>query len=68
VVSVAYIPSWLPGGRYKQRAGECRALARRVLDDPVDYVKDSMVGLLEDGDSARSYFVGGWFGKEVTGA
>lgn len=39
---LACIPSWMPGGRYKQRAGECRALARRVLDDPVDYVKDSM--------------------------
>ncbi|KAG6325816.1 hypothetical protein ID866_13273, partial [Astraeus odoratus] len=38
----SYIPSWLPGGRYKQHAKECRILARQVLDDPVQYVKDSM--------------------------
>ncbi|KAG6328542.1 hypothetical protein ID866_10547 [Astraeus odoratus] len=39
---LAYIPSWLPGGRYKQQAGECRALARQVLDDPVSYVQQNM--------------------------
>ncbi|KAL4064485.1 cytochrome P450 [Scleroderma citrinum] len=39
---LAYIPSRLPGGRYKQQAGECRPLARRVLDDPVNYVKNSL--------------------------
>ncbi|KAG6328499.1 hypothetical protein ID866_10590, partial [Astraeus odoratus] len=38
----SYIPSWLPGGRYKQHAKECRILARQVLNDPVQYVKDSM--------------------------
>ncbi|KAF9223382.1 cytochrome P450 [Gyrodon lividus] len=37
-----HIPSWLPGGRYKQRAKECRALAADVLNDPVTYVKDQM--------------------------
>ena len=42
----------MPGGRYKQRAGECRGLARRVLDDPVDYVKDTMVGLVGGGLSS----------------
>ncbi|KAJ8581708.1 cytochrome P450 [Rhizopogon salebrosus TDB-379] len=39
-----YIPSWLPGGRYKRRAGESRSLARDVLNDPVMYVKDEMAG------------------------
>ncbi|KAF9238500.1 cytochrome P450 [Melanogaster broomeanus] len=39
---LAHIPSWLPGGRYKQRAAECRGLAVDVLNDPVNYVKDKM--------------------------
>ncbi|KAF9238504.1 cytochrome P450 [Melanogaster broomeanus] len=39
---LAYIPSWLPGGRYKQKAAECRGLAVHVVNDPVDYVKDKM--------------------------
>lgn len=42
-MQVAYIPSWLPGGRHKQCAGECRRLAQDVLNDPVNYVKDCMV-------------------------
>ncbi|KAI6025694.1 cytochrome P450 [Pisolithus orientalis] len=37
---LAYIPSWLPGGRIKKRAAESRALARTVLDDPVKYLRD----------------------------
>ncbi|KAG6334580.1 hypothetical protein ID866_4517 [Astraeus odoratus] len=49
---LVYIPSWLPGGVYKQRAGESRALARQVLDDPVNYVKQSIVT-----DSARMSLV-----------
>ncbi|KAI6099768.1 cytochrome P450 [Pisolithus sp. B1] len=39
---LAYIPSWFPGGRYKQRAKECRTLARDILDEPVDYVQRCM--------------------------
>ncbi|KAG6328163.1 hypothetical protein ID866_10926 [Astraeus odoratus] len=39
---LAHIPSWLPGGLYKQRAGKCRALARQMLDNPVNYVKQSI--------------------------
>lgn len=39
---LARIPSWCPGGRFKQRAGECRGLARDMLDGPVAYVKDSI--------------------------
>lgn len=39
---LAYIPSWFPGGRYKQRAKECCTLARDILDEPVDYVKRCM--------------------------
>lgn len=42
-VLVAHIPSWLPGGEYKQRAAECRALAKEVLTTPVEYVKENMV-------------------------
>ncbi|KAF9238505.1 cytochrome P450 [Melanogaster broomeanus] len=39
---VAHIPSWLPGGRYKQKAAECRRLAVDVVNDPFNYVKDQM--------------------------
>lgn len=39
---LAYMPSWLPGGQYKQRAAEIRSLAKRVLDDPFRYVRDEM--------------------------
>ncbi|KAN0092733.1 Cytochrome P450, partial [Tylopilus felleus] len=56
---LAYIPSWMPGGEYKQHAAQCRALAQDVLTNPVKYVmenmnagtaKDSFVrGLLETG-------------------
>jgi len=42
-IPVAYMPSWLPGGQYKQRAGEIRSLVKRVLDDPFKYVRDEMV-------------------------
>ncbi|KIJ62827.1 hypothetical protein HYDPIDRAFT_29977 [Hydnomerulius pinastri MD-312] len=37
-----HIPSWSPGGKYKRRAGECRALAYDVLNDPVAFVKKKM--------------------------
>ena len=43
VISVAYVPSWLPGGRYKQLAAKCRSLLKQVLGDPFRYVKDEMV-------------------------
>ncbi|KAL4062922.1 cytochrome P450 [Scleroderma yunnanense] len=39
---LAHIPSWLPGGRYKLRAGECCSLVQDMLNDPVDYVKGCM--------------------------
>ncbi|KAI9566804.1 cytochrome P450, partial [Boletus coccyginus] len=39
---LAYIPSWLPGGGYKQQATECRALAEEVLTSPVEYVRENM--------------------------
>ncbi|KAI6133452.1 cytochrome P450 [Pisolithus croceorrhizus] len=32
---LAHIPSWFPGGEFKRQAAECRALARKVLEDPV---------------------------------
>lgn len=39
-----YLPSWFPGGTYKRQAGECRGLARDILNDPVEYVKLEMAG------------------------
>lgn len=47
---LSYIPSWFPGGRYKQRAKECRTLARDILDEPVDYVK----GCIDTGTATKS--------------
>ncbi|KAI6122286.1 cytochrome P450 [Pisolithus croceorrhizus] len=40
---LAHIPSWMPGGHWKRRADDCRQLVKNVLDDPVQYVRDSMV-------------------------
>ncbi|KIO10098.1 hypothetical protein M404DRAFT_130775 [Pisolithus tinctorius Marx 270] len=40
---LAHIPSWMPGGNWKKRAGDCRRLVRKVLDDPVQYVHDSII-------------------------
>lgn len=42
---VAYIPTWLPGGDFKRRAGECRLLAKEVLSGPVQWVMDNMVSI-----------------------
>jgi len=39
---LSHIPSWLPGGIYKQRAAECRALTADILNTPVEYVKKGM--------------------------
>ncbi|EIW83715.1 cytochrome P450 [Coniophora puteana RWD-64-598 SS2] len=36
---LAHIPSWMPGGRYKLRANECRELAQKVLSEPYEFVK-----------------------------
>ncbi|KAG1750818.1 cytochrome P450 [Suillus lakei] len=47
-----YLPSWFPGGRYKRWAGECRGLARDILNDPIDYVKVEMVMLFRWRDDA----------------
>ncbi|KAF9238509.1 cytochrome P450 [Melanogaster broomeanus] len=54
-----YIPSWLPGGRYKQRAGECRDWTVDILNDPVNYVKDKMAS-----GTARKSLVYDLFKKE----
>ncbi|KIN97354.1 hypothetical protein M404DRAFT_32334 [Pisolithus tinctorius Marx 270] len=40
---LAHIPSWMPGGNWKKRAGDCRRLVRKVLNDPVQYVHDSII-------------------------
>ncbi|KAF9220855.1 cytochrome P450 [Gyrodon lividus] len=60
---LAHIPSWLPGGRYKQRAAECRALAADVLNDPVTYVKDQME-ISQGSGTARKSLVYDLFEKE----
>ncbi|KIM59179.1 hypothetical protein SCLCIDRAFT_27466 [Scleroderma citrinum Foug A] len=39
---LSYIPSWLPGGRYKRWAAESRSLSRKIMDEPVSYVKQNM--------------------------
>ncbi|KAF8554409.1 cytochrome P450 [Imleria badia] len=39
---LAHMPSWMPGGQYKQHAAECRALAQEVLTSPVKFVMENM--------------------------
>ncbi|KIJ14474.1 hypothetical protein PAXINDRAFT_24300, partial [Paxillus involutus ATCC 200175] len=56
---LAHIPSWLPGGQYKKRAAECRALVVDVLNGPVTYVKDNMAA-----GTARKSLVYDLFEKE----
>ncbi|KAF9238503.1 cytochrome P450 [Melanogaster broomeanus] len=55
---LAHIPSWLPGGRYKQRAVECRSVAFDILNDPINYVKKQMAS-----GTARKSLVGDLFEK-----
>ena len=43
---VAYIPPWLPGGKYKQQAAECRVIAEEVLTKPFQYVVDNMASII----------------------
>ncbi|KAI6155467.1 cytochrome P450 [Pisolithus tinctorius] len=57
---LAYIPSWLPGGHFKQQATESRTLARIALDDPVKYVQDKMAA-----GTATTSFVGDLFEMEI---
>ncbi|KAI6042048.1 cytochrome P450 [Pisolithus marmoratus] len=40
---VVHIPSWMPGGYWKKRVSDCRQVVKKVLDDPVQYVHDSIV-------------------------
>ncbi|KAI6016203.1 cytochrome P450 [Pisolithus marmoratus] len=40
---LAHIPSWMPGGYWTKRVGDCRAVVEKVVDDPVQYVHDSIV-------------------------
>jgi len=47
----------MPGGRYKQWAGHIRALGREVMDDPVNYVKQNMVGPCALRVNDRAYLV-----------
>ncbi|KAH0833328.1 cytochrome P450 [Lanmaoa asiatica] len=49
---LAHLPSWFPGGKYKQRTTECRALAEEVLTKPVEYVMENMAA-----GTARESFV-----------
>ncbi|KAI9441796.1 cytochrome P450 [Lactarius indigo] len=36
------LPSWLPWFKYEPLASECRELARRMKNEPIDFVRDSM--------------------------
>ncbi|KAI9435590.1 cytochrome P450 [Lactarius indigo] len=36
------LPSWVPWFKYEPLAGECRELARRMKDEPMDFVRNSM--------------------------
>ncbi|KAH9053950.1 cytochrome P450 [Lactarius deliciosus] len=36
------LPSWVPWFKYEPLAGECRALARRMKNEPMDFVRNSM--------------------------
>ncbi|KAI6042049.1 cytochrome P450 [Pisolithus marmoratus] len=40
---LAYIPSWMPGGYWKKRVGDCRRIVKKVVDDPVQYVHESII-------------------------
>ncbi|KAI6042046.1 cytochrome P450 [Pisolithus marmoratus] len=43
IIPVAHIPSWMPGGYWTKRVGDCRPVVKKVVDDPVQYVHDSIV-------------------------
>ncbi|KAH8984165.1 cytochrome P450 [Lactarius hatsudake] len=43
---VRRLPSWVPWFKYEPLASECRELARRVKKEPIDFVRNSMVDLL----------------------
>ncbi|KAH9010317.1 cytochrome P450, partial [Lactarius pseudohatsudake] len=36
------LPSWVPWFKYEPLAGECRELARRMRNEPMDFVRNSM--------------------------
>ncbi|KAH9163803.1 cytochrome P450 [Lactarius sanguifluus] len=36
------LPSWVPWFKYEPLAGECRELARRMRNEPIDFVRNSM--------------------------
>ncbi|KAH9039822.1 cytochrome P450 [Lactarius pseudohatsudake] len=36
------LPSWVPWFKYEPLAGECRELARRIRNEPIDFVRNSM--------------------------
>ncbi|KAI6024110.1 cytochrome P450 [Pisolithus microcarpus] len=55
---LAHIPSWMPGGFWKKRANDCRQLVKKVLDDPVQYVRDSMVAGTAKKSMVRDIFQG----------
>ncbi|KAH9042935.1 cytochrome P450 [Lactarius deliciosus] len=37
-----HLPSWVPWFKYEPLASECRELARRMKDEPMDFVRNSM--------------------------
>ncbi|KAH8984173.1 cytochrome P450 [Lactarius hatsudake] len=41
------LPSWVPWFKYEPLAAECRELARRMRDEPIDFVRNSMVRIVQ---------------------
>lgn len=65
---MAHIPSWLPGGEFKQQAAECRVLVQEVLNGPVQYVVDNMVItaiFLQLNRRVKVTLLGCWDGRRI---
>ena len=41
--SVQHLPSWVPLFKYEPVASECRELGHRMKNEPIDFVRNSMV-------------------------
>jgi hypothetical protein len=43
--SVKRLPSWVPWFKYEPVAGECRELGLRMRNEPIEFVRNSMVSI-----------------------
>jgi hypothetical protein len=41
--TVRHLPSWVPWFKYEPMAGICRDLTQRMINEPIDFVKNAMV-------------------------